>query len=81
MIGWFVERFVQSSEPLLTGCVPDLQDHDFVVDGDVLFAEFEADCRVSANVELVIDIAGYDVGLAHSALPSNKSQTYPPGPS
>jgi len=66
----FIESLVERSVSFLASRVPNLQHHNFVIDGDMLFRKLQANGGISSQRESVLDVPGDDVRLAHSTLPS-----------
>ena len=52
-----VESVAEGLEFFLTGCVPNLQRNDGVIDGDFLFQEISPDRRFGVRWHFLLDVA------------------------
>lgn len=63
-----IEGFVECPKALLTSCIPNLQDHDFVIDGNMFFWKLQSYSGIGPNSKFVLDIAWNHIAFAYSAL-------------
>ena len=65
----FIESFIQSPKTFLTCRIPNLQHHNLIVNIDMLLAKLQPYRRIGTNIEFILDIPRYDIGLADATLP------------